>query len=41
MAVWMLGVIINSELKALRTREPTIALKGLFLDQSRADAIYQ
>lgn len=40
-AIWMLGIILNSELKALSKREWKIAQKGLFLDQGRADVIYR
>lgn len=39
-AVWMMSIIINSELKALRRREQRIAQKDLFPDRGRADAMY-
>lgn len=39
-AVWMLGIIINWEHKALSRRDQKIAQKGLFLDQGRAVVIY-
>lgn len=37
-AVWVLSIIINSDLKVL-SRE-SIAQKDLFLDQGGADAMY-